>query len=429
MTETFDVVIVGARCAGSPLATQLARDGLSVCVLDKATFPSETLSTHGIQPAGVRVLKRLGVFDELVSLAPPIDEGTVAFDDLEMDVVGLTERSGAPLLCVRRRTLDAVLVDAARAADADVRTGTAVTGLIRENGRVTGVRTASGDVRSRLVVGADGVRSTVADVVGAVKYAPTPSRRIFAWAYFEGTDAGPRVLLGNKEGCGFLACPTDDGLFMAAAGVPPDHRQQLLDDREKAYLRSFEAWPELAALIARGRRVGPIRVTWSWEGYLRQSAGPGWALIGDAGHFKDPTPGQGIADALRQSETMAAAIVTALGGTADPDQPLREWWRWRDQDAWEMYWFAYDMGAPGATPPVLKEIQRTIAADPALIDGMVGVLNHDVLPSKVFTPSFALAAAARAFRRERGHRREVLRELRELLANEVRRRPRRFPTA
>ena len=158
------------------------------------------------------------------------------------------------------------------------------------------------------------------------------------------------------------------------------------------------------------------------HGFFRVSAGPGWTLVGDAGHFKDPTPGQGIADALRQTEKLATAIVRALGGSAgSPDVILRDWWRWRDEDAWEMYWFAHDMGAPGPTPLLLREIQRRAAGDPELTRGLIGVLNHEVAPSQVFTPALALRAASAALVRRRGERRQLLREARRLAGNEVRR--------
>lgn len=158
------------------------------------------------------------------------------------------------------------------------------------------------------------------------------------------------------------------------------------------------------------------------RGFFRPSAGPGWALVGDAGHFKDPTPGQGIADALRQSEQLAAAIKRALGGgPGQADQILRDWWRWRDEDAWEMYWLAHDIGAAGPTPPLRREAERRIAADPALTTAMVRVLNHELRPSEAFTPTFALTTLVQALGRGRGHRREITREAGTTVADELRR--------
>src|SRR3954467_2165727 len=147
MSESFDVIIVGARCAGSPLATMLARAGLRTCLVDKDRFPSDTPSTHAIQPAGVQVLERIGVLDDLLKVAPPMVSGRMVFDDdvaVFDDVVAIT---GAPVLTVRRITLDEVLVNAASEAGAQVRTHTTVTGLVMDRGRVAGVRHNGGELR------------------------------------------------------------------------------------------------------------------------------------------------------------------------------------------------------------------------------------------------------------------------------------------
>ena len=159
------------------------------------------------------------------------------------------------------------------------------------------------------------------------------------------------------------------------------------------------------------------------RGFFRPSAGPGWALVGDAGHFKDPTPGQGIADAFRQSEKLAAAITRALGGGHGvPDEILREWWRWRDEDAWEMYWLAHDMGAAVPITPLDHETWRRIAADPELTAALVRTFNHDLRPSELITPAFALTTVTQAMRHGRGRRRAIMRNARTATVNEFRRR-------
>ena len=203
-----------------------------------------------------------------------------------------------------------------------------------------------------------------------------------------------------------------------------DRMEELRRDRDAAYTAGLTRWPELEASLAGARRVGPVTMMSRWHGFFRESAGPGWVLVGDAGHFKDPTPGQGISDALRQAVALADAVEKGLGGAAPADQVLEEWWSWRDRDAWEMYWFAHDMGAPGSTPLIVLEIQRRIAGDPALTRKLLGVLNHDIAPSKAFTPGLALGAAAKALLRSRGQRKVVLREARTIAANQLRRRAR-----
>ncbi len=421
----YDAIVVGARCAGSPLATMLCRAGLRVCLVDRAGFPSDTPSTHGIQPPGVKILERLGVIERLLAVAPPIDDGYIALDELRIEGHGVTRLLGAPMLNVRRITLDAILLDAAREAGAAVRERTGVAGLLWERGRVAGVETTAGELRAPLVVGADGARSTVAALAGAREYHRTAGRRAFLWSYFQGVDESERrVWLGTIGRDAFLASPSDGGNFLAAYVTPVERREELRRDRTGAYERGLAGWPELAELVAGARRVGPVRTMAGWHGFFRESAGPGWALLGDAGHFKDPTPGQGIADALRQAVELAAAIERALGG-GDPDTPLREWWRWRDRDAWEMYWFAHDMGDADRAPLLNRAIQERLAADPALVDDFLRVLGHELPPSQLFDPTFVLSVLTRALREGRGRRRALLAETRTLALQELRRRKQR----
>jgi len=406
--EQFDVAIVGARCAGSPLATLLARRGLRVCVVDSSRFPSETLSTHVIQPCGVAALRRLGVLDSLLAAgAVPLTRFTLVAGDarIDADLKDEAEAFGAPGLCVRRVTLDELLVRAAASAGAEVRTGEKVCSLLQDNGRVEGVETARGALRARLVVGADGRRSAVAALVGAGEYLLAPPGRLFAWAYFEGVaDREPRLRLGRLGDLAFLASPTDGGLYMAGVCPSLQDRASFLAERERRFAEGLRQWPELDGLLAGATRVGSIRVMASWHGYFRSAAGPGWVLLGDAGHFKDPTPAQGISDALRQAERLADAIEAGLGGGAEIDAQLGRWWRWRDQDAYEMHWFASDLGAAGLPGPLHVQVIRDLAGERAATEKMLRVLNHELRPSELFTPRRLGRALARVIRQ---HPREV----------------------
>lgn len=416
------MIVVGARCAGAPLATMLARSGLRVCLVDKDRFPSDTPSTHGIQPIGVQVLERLGVLDSLLKLAPPILRLRMVFDDVAVPAADVVAITGAPGLSVRRTTLDEILVNAAADAGAEVRTATAVTGLAMEDGRVAGVATPAGELRAPLVVGADGTRSAVARMVGAEEYHPTPNGRVFMWAYYAADPTDGEMWIGKVGDHTYLGMPTDGGLTLIGVCPSIERRDEVRADREAVYEAGLRAWPQLHAGVDGARREGPVRTMANLRGFFRRSAGPGWALVGDAGHFKDPTPGQGIADALRQSEKLAGAIERALGGERrEADRILRDWWRWRDEDAWEMYWFAHDMGAAGPTPPVRRQAERRIAADPELTTAMVRVLNHELRPSEAFTPAFSVTTLAQALRRGRGHRRAIVREAGTTAADELRR--------
>lgn len=400
--ESFDVVIVGARCAGAPLATMLARRGLTVCVLDRAHFPSETPSTHMIQGCGAEVLSELGVLDAVMAAgAAPLHSATLASDHVRLfaDAEGLTDH---PALCIRRITLDALLVEAAGDAGAEIRTGARVTGLLHHGDRVGGVRTDIGDIGARLVVGADGRHSTVAAEVGAREYDVTPPGRMVAWGYFEGVDRQSGALFGRMNDMGFLAGSTDGDLYMAA--IAPDiHRaNEFQAGRDTFFAHAIGQWPELADLMASAKRVGPLRVFSKWHGYFRESAGPGWVLVGDAGHFKDFTPGQGISDALRQARRLADDIERGISDD-NLDAATQSWWRWRDRDAYEMYWYAARMGAPGRATPWANGLLAEIAASPEATVAFMQVLNHEIPPSTLYTPALALRATMRAIRDEPRH--------------------------
>jgi 2-polyprenyl-6-methoxyphenol hydroxylase-like FAD-dependent oxidoreductase len=413
MPNRYDVVVVGGRCAGSPLATMLARRGLNVCVVDRAHFPSETPSTHITQPSAVKILDDLGVLEPLWAAgATPIERFSLINDGTTLAIDDCSRHFGSPALCARRVTLDALLIEAAREAGATVLTGTKVGGLVYDGTRVAGVRTEAGEIRAPLVVGADGRHSVVAEQVNAGEYRIAPAGRMFVWGYFDGvTDHDQRLWLVRTGDLAFLASPTDSDKYMAVVSVPLTDAEDFLADRDASYARSLHAWPPLARLVATGRRDGPLRVVSKWHGYFREACGPGWVLLGDAGHFKDPTPGQGIGDSLRHGVRLAAAIEAGLG-SGSLDAKLEEWWRWRDEDAREMHWFATDLGAPGASPAVVGEVLRDISASEADTVNLFRVFNHEVRPSQVLTTGRVLRAAGRVVRRRPRQLPTVVREIR-----------------
>jgi 2-polyprenyl-6-methoxyphenol hydroxylase-like FAD-dependent oxidoreductase len=302
--------------------------------------------------------------------------------------------------------------------------------LITDGGRITGVRTSSGEmIEAQIVVGADGCHSTIASLVGARDYHVTSPGRMFAWAYFDGvTDREGRVRIGRRADKGFLAAPTDGGLYMAAVMSDLSQRDGFRADRETHFASGLQGWPELHDVIGRGRRVGPIRAVSKWRGYFRQAAGPGWVLVGDAGHFKDPSPGQGIGDAFRQADHLASAVEDGMANT-DPDSEIQRWWRWRDDDAHEMYGFAEDMGRPGASSPLLAQLMRDLSDNVDATQQFLHVLNHDVRPSQLLTPSRAARAAARTLRAKPTRMMSTTSEIVALARQEARRarRKRTFP--
>lgn len=417
--ESFDVAVVGARCAGAATATYLARAGLRVCLIDRATFPSDTPSTHVIQPRGTALLAELGALEPVLAHgAAQLDRFSLVLEDIRIDGA-IDEAYGYPGLNVRRTILDQALQQVAVSAGVDVRTGCRVTGVRRRNQRVIGVDTAHGPVHADLVIGADGRGSIVAESVGARKYLVKPPGRIPVWGYFATGPQEPRIRIGRRGNLAFLASPTDSGLYMAAVAV--DHREaaDFHRDRERNFLGAVGAWPELDSIVRGTERHGPLRVMANWHSYFRESAGPGWVLVGDAGHFKDFTPGQGIADALSQAKSLSRAIGESPSSARTRDQAMKRWWQHRDRSSYDMFWFALQMAPPGAPTPLVTEFFRRVAHAPDGAATLLHVMNRDVPSTELLTTSRLLAAACTALRDYPGQRRSTLAEIGDQLATEV----------
>ena len=327
--EEFDAVIVGARCAGAATAMLMARAGRRVLVVDRTHPSRDTLSTHALMRAGVLQLSRWGLLPRVVAAGtPPVTATTFHYGD-RSETLQLTE----PLYAPRRTVLDTTLLSAAQEAGAQARFGVDVTELCRDpTGRVTGVRARvhGGDAvtfRAPLTIGADGLRSTVARLTGAPTvrrgaaasalvygYWPSPSASRYDWFYRPGVSAG--------------IIPTNDRQVCIWAGLPA---QRFADQRGRGRLADLfrrvlaEAAPEAAALVARTEPIGALRGFPGRPGYLRRATGPGWALVGDAGYFKDPLTAHGISDALRDAEFLTRAVID--GGR----DALAEYERTRDR--------------------------------------------------------------------------------------------------
>jgi len=317
----FDAIVVGARCAGSPTAMLLARAGYRVLMLDRAEFPSDTLSTHLIHQPGVAALARWGLLDRVrASGCPPLDHAVYEVADIRLEgcsrgVEG--QRSGyAP----RRHVLDAVLVDGAVASGVEFRAHCSVSGLLRdETGRVAGVegtyRGRRFTERARLVIGADGMRSKVAELCDAELTSQKPRLTCAYYAYWE--DVPARLELYERPGSWVAAVPTNDGATLVLAYFPQSRFDEVRKDAESAHLEQVRSTaPALYERLQGKRRVERLRGTGDQQNFFRQAAGPGWALVGDAGHHKDSITARGISDAFLQAESLTRHVGDQLG---DPD--------------------------------------------------------------------------------------------------------------
>jgi 2-polyprenyl-6-methoxyphenol hydroxylase-like FAD-dependent oxidoreductase len=389
MSTSYDVIVVGARCAGSPTAMLLARAGHRVLLVDRATFPSDTVSTHIVQPLGVAALARWGLLDRLVATGcPPID--TYAFDFGPFTIAGRPGTADFPVAyCPRRTVLDKLLVDAAAAAGAQVHEGFVVEELLREDGRVVGVRgRAQGgeprQLRAPVVVGADGWRSRVAAAVGPPSYHERPPLLVGYYAYFSGLPVPNRFEVYIRPRRGFAAAPTHDGLTLVIAGWPAAEFEQRKGDIEGNFHATVELAPEFAARLRAARRESRFAGALI-PNYFRKPYGPGWALVGDAGYLKDSITAQGIADAFRDAERCARALDEHLRGR-DWESAMADWQRERDEHATAMYEFTCQLATLEPPPPEQQRLFAAIHANPAARDEFAQVNAGTLSPAAFFAP-------------------------------------------
>lgn len=316
MPASCDVVVVGARAAGAATAMLLARAGLSVVVLDRDRPGADTLSTHALMRGAVVQLARWGLLDRVVAAGTPAIRETAFHYPSGEVAVPIKAAAGVDALYAPRRTvLDPILVDAAAEAGAEVRYGASVVGVRSERGRVVGVevRNRLGDVElvaARLVVGADGRRSTVARLVGAPVTCRAAHTSSFTYGYFRGLAAtGYEWAYRPGATAGFI--PTNDALTCVFAGDRPER----IGRGGASVLRSVvsQASAGMGERLREAVLASPVRTFTGQPGHLRRPWGPGWALVGDAGSWKDPISAHGLTDALRDAELLARAAVRALG--------------------------------------------------------------------------------------------------------------------
>jgi 2-polyprenyl-6-methoxyphenol hydroxylase-like FAD-dependent oxidoreductase len=331
--STYDVVVVGARCAGAATALLLARRGLRVLVLDRARRGSDALSTHALMRPAVVQLRRWGLLDEVVAAGTPPVRRTVFHYGAEQVAVTLRPAAGTDALYAPRRTvLDPILLDAAEIAGAEVRTGVRVTGLLHDrHGRVAGVRLDEAgrtrSVRADLTVGADGIRSLVAEHAGARTERTGRHASAISYGYLDDlpTD-GYEWFYGPGATAGLI--PTNDAqtlLFVARPSLPAGHGVPPGVDGVRGVLGG--AWPDALERLSAARQSSPLRRFRGLPSYRRAASGGGWALVGDAGYYLDPVSTHGISQALRDAELLADAV-----SAGQPrDQALRGYQQLRDQ--------------------------------------------------------------------------------------------------
>lgn len=414
--EHVDAIVVGARCSGSATAIALARAGRRVVALDRATFPSDTLSTHLLFAGGVSELKALGALERAErSGAPRLPAAFMAAKDMEVTAGYSRTSEGIDYgMSVRRPALDMALVETAREAGVEVREKTKVTALLHDGDRVAGVRATGPDgvdraIRAPLVAGADGRQSTVARLLGVQEpYRTIDNRRACVFAYWEDPREEWRTIAaqwreGEQLGTAF---PCDGGLVLVLLMPPVEQGDAYRDDPEGAYRRGIEELPALRERLEGCTLATKVRISTKHPAFFRRSSGPGWALPGDAGHFKDPVTAQGIRDALRYGRRLGEHAAPALDDPAQLDRALRAWEREREEDCLEIYQWTNLLARAEMLNPVEEELYRHMCTEPGGASPVLDVFSRTKRPSESLPPTLAARMALRALRRP-GRRREA----------------------
>ena len=383
--SSYDAVVVGARCAGSPVAARLAEQGWKVLLVDREPPPANTLSTHVLFPNTLARLRELGALQRIEAehRLNPIEYAVRILGSETAGTfspVGGFDRGAA----ITRPVLDKALLEVAEAAGAETRFGARVTGLLgagSDEDPVRGVVLDDGEeIGARWVLGADGRASTVAGLLGLEKERPLRGELAFMFGYWRGLPASDRFFIDVIEEGSLAWTPCEDDVSILILGIDPELTRGDAEQRGRRFLATVgrydwfdPAWFDAAEQIA------PISVApeTMLRGFFRRPTGPGWALIGDACHFKNPSTAQGISDAIEQSLYVAGAL--------SDGEDLSGYEAWRDERAREHYEWSFDF-AKFPNPATSGPIFAGVAADPEAGQNLRDALSRQLRPREdVFT--------------------------------------------
>jgi 2-polyprenyl-6-methoxyphenol hydroxylase-like FAD-dependent oxidoreductase len=383
--RSYDAVVVGARCAGSPLAARLAERGWSVLLVDREPPPTNTLSTHCLFPNTMARLRELGALQR-IEAEHRLNPVQYAVRILGSETVG----QFSPIdgfdrtYAITRPVLDKALLESAVVAGAETRFGERVTGLLgagSEEEPVRGVVLEGGEeIEARWVFGADGRASTVAKLLGLEKERPLAGEMAFMFGYWRGLPETDRFFIDVVEEGSLARMPCEDDLSILILGLAPELTRGNQEQRERQFRESagrFDWFEELQ--VDAQEQVGPVHLApeTMLRGFFRRPTGPGWALVGDACHFKNPSTAQGISDAIEQALHVAAELLEG--------ESLDGYEAWRDERAREHYEWSFDF-ARFAKPEIVGPVFRGIAADPEAAQNLRDALSRRRRPrSDVFT--------------------------------------------
>ncbi len=387
----YDAIVVGARCAGSPTAMLLARKGYRVLLVDKATFPSDRMSTHYIHQPGVAQLQRWGLLEQVTaSNCPPILQGH--FDLAPFALTGVPPQADdiAQAYCPRRTVLDKILVDAAVAAGAELREGFTVQEVLMDDQRVTGIRGRAGGgswvtEQARIVIGADGLHSLVARTVQAPTYNEKSTLGCGYYTYWSDVPMeGFEIYQRDRRMMG--AFPTNDGLVCLVVAWPHAQFRAYRADIEGNYLKTLELVPHLAERVRSGKREERFVGTADLPNFFRKPYGSGWALAGDAGYHKDPSTAQGITDAFRDAELLSEALDSGFTEHRPLEEALADYERQRNETVMPIYELTCQLASFEPSPPQMQHLFAALQGNQEQTNRYIGTIAGTVSVAEFFSP-------------------------------------------
>lgn len=387
----YDAIVIGARCAGSPVAMLLARKGYRVLLVDRDRFPSDHMSTHWIHQPGVAQLEHWGLRERLVATGcPPItsitmDLGTFTLQGSPPPANGI-EEAYSP----RRTVLDKLLVDAAVEAGAELREGFSVKDLVFDGELVSGItgHSATGATvteKTRMVIGADGIHSLVARLVGAQEYNTRPALTCTYYSYWSGlTLDGIEYYPLDK--CAIGVIPTHQGLALIVTCWPHGEFHTIRAGIEGNFLEALERVPTLLERVRQGKREERYSGTADLPFFFRKPYGPGWALAGDAGYHKDPITAQGISDAFRDAGLLTDAIDAGFSGERPLEEALVDYERRRNEAVMPMYEYTQQFASLGPPPPEMQQLFAALRNNQEQTNRFFGTLVGTVPIPEFYSP-------------------------------------------
>jgi flavin-dependent dehydrogenase len=382
----YDAIVVGARCAGSPTAMLLARQGHRVLLVDRAAFPSDTLSTHYIHQSGVARLKRWGLLPRIAAAgAPGIRNHTLDLGPFALQGAPPPLGDVADAYSLRRTVLDRILVEAAADAGVEVRERFPVDGLVTDSGRVTGIHSRGRIKKARIVIGADGRNSLVARNVDAPIYNDQGTLTCAYYTYWSGVEMDGVELYPRPDRM-IVAAPTNDRQVVTIVLWPRAELHQVRADPERHFHEALELAPGLAGRIRRAVRTERFRGTGDLPNLYRRPFGDGWALVGDAGYHKDPILALGISDAFRDAELLAQAVDSGFSGRMPLGQALAAYEQRRNEQSGHGFQSTIDFARLQPPPPHMQELFAALQDRPDDRNRLFGTFAGTVPADEFFAP-------------------------------------------